>query len=40
MSTDFPTAFRFYSTEVEKLFRVEDVAGDANRGHTRMITVR
>lgn len=38
MSTDIPTAFRFYSTEVEKLFRVADVAGDENRGHTHMIT--
>lgn len=32
------TTFRFYPTDVERLFRIADVTGDETRGGTEMIT--
>ncbi|TWH16252.1 uncharacterized protein (TIGR00369 family) [Rhodococcus rhodochrous J45] len=38
MTTDNPTALRFFSTGAERLFRVADVTGDDSHGLTEMHT--
>ncbi|MGW0025355.1 PaaI family thioesterase [Rhodococcus sp. NPDC003383] len=38
MTTDNPTALRFFSTGAERLFRVADVTGDDTHGYTEMVT--
>ncbi|OOL33547.1 hypothetical protein GQ85_00305 [Rhodococcus rhodochrous] len=38
MTTDNPTALRFFSTGAERLFRVADVTGDDTNGYTEMVT--
>ena len=38
MTSDTPTALRFFSTGAEKLFRVSDVTGNDSHGFSEMVT--